>query len=119
MSYIDATFSAAVDSELAGKIKGITIEPPSYFDTIRTIPRKLGVDHTAAHTHPRPTDSFYPSVELGGGFLGMWEAGNFEVASPEYATGSDAGIADDEPLADRYEPGTVTWTAHDLSLIHI
>ena len=115
LSYIDATFSAAVDSELAGKIKGITIEPPSYFDTIRTIPRKLGVDHTAAHTHPRPTDSFYPSVELGGGFLGMWEAGNFEVASPEYATGSDAGIADDEPLADRYEPGTVTWTAHDTA----
>ena len=85
LSYIDATFSAAVDSQLAGKIRGITIEPPSYFDTIRTIPRKLGVDHTATHTHPRPTDSFYPSVELGGGFLGLWEAGNFETASAEYA----------------------------------
>ena len=113
LSYIDATFSAAVDSQLAGKIRGITIEPPSYFDTIRTIPRKLGVDHTATHTHPRPTDGFYPSVELGGGFLGLWEAGNFETASAEYATGSDAGIADDEPLADRYEPGTRTWTAYD------
>ena len=113
LSYIDATFSAAVDSALAGKIKGISIEPPSYFDTIRTIPRKLGIDHTAAHTHPRPTDGFYPSVELGGGFLGMWEAGNFEVASAEYATGSDAGLTDDEPLADRYSPGTRTWTAHD------
>ena len=115
MSYIDATFSAAVDSELAGKIKGITIEPPSYFDTIRTIPRKLGVDHTAAHTHPRPEGGFYPSVELGGGFLGLWEAGNFETASAEYSTGSDAGIANDEPLADRFSPGTVTWTAHDTA----
>ena len=113
LSYIDVQFQAAVESELAGKIKGITLEPPSYFDTIRTIPRKLGVDHTATHTHPRPTDCFYPSVELGGGFLGLWEAGNFETASAEYATGSDAGIADDDPLADRYEPGTRTWTAYD------
>ena len=36
LSYIDVQFQAAVESELAGKIKGITLEPPSYFDTIRT-----------------------------------------------------------------------------------
>ena len=113
LSYIDATFSAAVDSELAGKIKGITIEPPSYFDTIRTIPRKLGVEHTATHTHPRPPDGFYPSVEIGGGYLGLFDAGYFEVASSEYTTGSDTGATAAEPLADRYDPGVVTWTAYD------
>ena len=113
LSYIDATFSAAVDSQLAGKIKGITIEPPSYFDTIRTIPRKLGVEHTATHTHPRPPDGFYPSVEIGGGYLGLFDAGYFEVASSEYTTGSDTGATAAEPLADRYDPGVVTWTAYD------
>ena len=101
LSYIDVQFQAAVESELAGKIKGITLEPPSYFDTIRTIPRKLGVEHTATHTHPRPPDGFYPSVEIGGGYLGLFDAGYFEVASSEYTTGSDTGATAAEPLADR------------------
>ena len=113
LSYIDAQFSSSVESELSGKIKGITLEAPSYFDTIRTIPRKLGTEHTAPHTHPRPTGSNYPSVELGGSFLGLFEAGYFETASTEYSTGSDAGATSDEPLADRFSPGTVTWTAYD------
>ena len=63
LSYIDAEFITNPAAELSGKIKGITLEEPSYFDTIRTIPRKLGVEHTATHTHPRPPDGFYPSVE--------------------------------------------------------
>ena len=113
LSYIDVQFQAQVESELAGKIKGITLEPPSYFDTIRTIPRKLGVEHTATHTHPRPPDGFYPSVEIGGGYLGLFDAGYFEVASSEYTTGSDTGATAAEPLADRYDPGVVTWTAYD------
>ena len=113
LSYIDAQFSSSVEAELSGKIKGIGLEAPSYFDTIRTIPRKLGTEHTAPHTHPRPTGSNYPSVELGGSFLGLFEAGYFETASTEYSTGSDAGATSDEPLADRFSPGTVTWTAYD------
>tara|TARA_B000000557_G_scaffold42343_1_gene31113 strand:+ start:154 stop:1473 length:1320 start_codon:yes stop_codon:yes gene_type:complete len=115
LSYIDAQFTAQNESELSGKIKGITLDDPSYFDTIRTIPRKLGVEHTASHTHPRPTGSFYPSVELGGGYLGLFEPGFFETASSEYTTGGDTGLTSQEPLADRFNPGTVTWTAYDPS----
>ncbi|BCU94005.1 MAG: hypothetical protein CM15mV3_2910 [Caudoviricetes sp.] len=29
---------------------GITLGDPAFFDTYRTIPRKLGVDHTPGHT---------------------------------------------------------------------
>ena len=47
LSYIDVQFQAAVESELAGKIKGITLEPPSYFDTIRTC---------LLYTSPSPRD---------------------------------------------------------------
>ena len=68
---------------------------------------------TAPHTHPRPTGGFYPSVELGGSYLGLFEAGYFETAGTEYSTGSDTGATSDEPLADRFSPGTVTWTAYD------
>ena len=114
LSYIDAEFITSPAAELSGKIKGITLEEPSYFDTIRTIPRKLGVEHTATHTHPRPADgSTYPSVELGGAYVGLFEAGYFETAGTEYSTGSDTGATSDEPLADRFSPGTVTWTAYD------
>ena len=45
---------------LSIKIRGLSFEEPSFFDTVRTIPRKLGIEHTAAHTHPRPPGEFYP-----------------------------------------------------------
>ena len=37
VSYIDVNFSVQVSSELAGKIKGIAFEDPTYFDTLRTV----------------------------------------------------------------------------------
>jgi len=113
LSYIDINFSVDVSSELAGKIKGIDFEEPSYFDTLRIIPRKLGVEHTASHSHSRPEDGFYPSVELGGGYLGLFEAGNFDVQDSEFVTGGDIGLNSSESQADRFNPGTVTWTAYD------
>ena len=113
VSYIDVNFSVQVSSELAGKIKGIAFEDPTYFDTLRIIPRKLGIEHTAGHTHSRPTDGFYPSVELGGGYLGLFEAGNFEVQDSEFTTGSDIGFNANESQADRFNTGQVTWTAYD------
>ena len=113
VSYIDVNFSVQVSSELAGKIKGIAFEDPTYFDTLRIIPRKLGIEHTAGHTHSRPTDGFYPSVELGGGYLGLFEAGNFEVQDSEFTTGSDIGFNANEAQADRFNTGTITWTAYD------
>ncbi len=113
LSYIDAQFTTTVEAELSGKIKGISIEEPSFFDTIRTINRKLGVEHTAPHTHPRPENSVYPSVELAGSYLGLFEAGTFEVQDGEYQTGSDRGLTNTEPLADTFNPGTTTWTAYD------
>lgn len=113
VSYIDITFSVDVSSELAGKIKGIDFEEPAYFDTIRTIPRKLGVEHTAAHSHQRPAGGNYPSVELGGGYIGVFEAGDFDVQDSEYTTGSSSGLNAAEPQADRFNPGTVRWTVYD------
>jgi len=113
LSYIDINFSVQVSSTLAGKIKGISFEEPTYFDTLRIIPRKLGVEHTAGHSHSRPTDGFYPSVELGGGYLGLFEAGNFDVQDSEFVTGADIGFNSNEAQADRFNTGQVTWTAYD------
>ena len=113
VSYVDINFSVDVSAELAGKIKGIEFEEPAYFDTIRVIPRKLGVEHTAPHSHSRPEGGYYPSVEIGGGYLGVFEAGNFEVQDSEFTTGASAGINPAEDQADRFNPGTATWTVYD------
>lgn len=113
ISYIDINFSVQVSSTLAGKIKGIAFEEPTFFDTLRIIPRKLGVEHTPGHSHSRPTDGFYPSVELGGGYLGLFEAGNFDVQDSEFVTGADIGFNSNESQADRFNTGEVTWTAYD------
>ena len=116
LSYIDINFSVQVSSELAGKIKGIDFEEPAYFDTIRTIPRKLGTEHIASHTHSRPTDGFYPSVELGGGYLGLFEAGEFDIQDSEFVTGGDIGMNPSEGQADRFNPGTIRHTKYDATV---
>ena len=113
LSYIDINFSVAVEGELSGKVKGLSFEEPAFFDTIRTIPRKLGIEHTAAHTHPRPTGGFYPSVELGGSFLGLFEAGIFDTQDNEYLSGAAIGFTPDESSADRFKTGLINWTAYD------
>ena len=113
LSYIDVNFSIESDSALSGKITRITIEDPAYFTTGRIIPRKLGIDHTPGHSHPQPqdADSKYPSAILGGGYVGLFEAGNFDVQDSEYTTVSAEAVNPSESGADRFNPGTalVTW----------
>lgn len=111
VSYVDVNFSIESDARLAGKITGITLQDPAYFDTVRTIPRKLGIDHTPSHTHPQPDGSSYPSTSVGGGYIGLFEAGNFEVQDSEYTTVSSVPVNPQETTADRFNPGTaqITW----------
>ena len=113
VSYVDIEFSVDNTSQLSGKIKGIALDPPAYFDNIRVIPRKLGVEHTPAHTHPRPADGVYPSVETGGTYIGMFEAGVFDVSNTEYTTGASDGHNPAETIADRFNPGDIFWTVYD------
>lgn len=114
VSYIDVNFQVENDSQLAGKITGISLEDPAYFDTIRTIPRKLGVDHTPAHSHAQPEDGDpYPSTILAGGYVGLFEAGNYEVQDSEWNTASSVPVNPSESSADRFNPGTVKLTWYD------
>lgn len=62
-SNIDLTFGIAASSNLAGRITGITMEPPVFFSTVYVLPRKLGIDHTPRHRHKAASasdsDQFY------------------------------------------------------------
>ena len=117
VSYVDVLFTVDNTSSLSGKIKGIELDPPAYFDNIRVIPRKLGVEHTPAHTHPRPADGVYPSVETGGTYIGMFEAGVFDISNTEYTTGASDGHNPAETIADRSNPGDLYWTVYDDAAI--
>lgn len=113
LSYIDVNFQVESDSQLSGKITGITLQDPAYFATARIIPRKLGVDHTPSHTHAQPEDDSYPSTILAGGYVGLFEAGSFDVQDSEYNTVSSIPVNPDESTADRFNPGTTRLTWYD------
>ena len=111
VSYVDVNFSIETDGELAGKVTGLSIQDPVYFDTIRVIPRKLGVDHTPAHSHAQPETDKYPSTIIAGGYVGLFEAGNYDIQDAEWTTASAIAINPNESNADVFLPGTarVTW----------
>nr|BAR35502.1 putative short tail fibre [uncultured Mediterranean phage uvMED] len=112
-SYIDVNFSVDGSTTLAGKITGITLSDPAFFDTYRTIPRKLGIDHTPAHTHPRPTNSdgtngSYPSAQTQGTYVSTFMPGQYDTQGSEWTTTTP------EPLGNE---GTVdNFTADEVSL---
>ena len=115
VSYIDVNFSIETDSELAGKITGLSVQDPVYFDTVRIIPRKLGVDHTPAHSHAQPETQKYPSTILAGGYVGLFEAGNYDVQDGQWSTASAVPVNPNESQADQFNPGTAKVTWYDES----
>ena len=54
---VDITFTVEPSDNMAGRITGITLSDPIYTDTVYVLPRKLGNDHTPAHTHRPASDS--------------------------------------------------------------
>lgn len=124
-AYVNILFQVEPAADLAGKVVGIDLEDPAYFDTIRTIPRKLGVDHTPSHSHSQPEGEQYTSAALSGYYAGVFEAGNFETQDNEWLTGSDTGLNDSEPNADRFDDTNggirrVTWyDADNQSLVSL
>lgn len=51
----DINFNVTDSSNLAGQIRSFSVNPPSYFKTFYTIPRKLSKDHMPAHRHANPS----------------------------------------------------------------
>jgi len=51
----DINFTITDSSSLTGQIRNFSINPPNYFKTFHTLPRKLSKDHMPTHTHGNPT----------------------------------------------------------------
>ncbi len=58
-SGIDLIFDIEPSNNLSGRITGLLMEEPVYFTSIYTLPRKLGIDHTPAHSHRPMSDDSY------------------------------------------------------------
>ena len=51
----DLNFVVTDSQNLTGQIRSFSINPPAYFKSYYTIPRKLSKDHMPAHRHSSPT----------------------------------------------------------------
>lgn len=112
-SYVDVNFQIEPDSQLSGRLTGVTLQEPAFFDTYTVIPRKLGVDHTPGHTHPRPADGYYPSASPSGSYIALFTPGNYETQDSKWTTASAIDFYDADFPADRFSPGVVNLTWYD------
>lgn len=52
VSNIDLKFLITSQSNYSGAVTGISINPPSYSDTVSVVPRLMGDHHMGTHSHP-------------------------------------------------------------------
>lgn len=113
---VDITFTVEPSDNLAGRITGITMDDPIYFDTFYVIPRKLGINHMPQHTHrPASTsefDQFWSAAATGTPLMEFQpgigqESGDGDGTTSVAAVGRRGG----ESPAHSFLPGTadVTW----------
>jgi len=113
-SDVDITFTMEPSSTLAGRITGITMDEPIYFDTIYTIPRKLGIEHIPEHGH-RPAsasdfDQFWSASAAGNGVMEFLPGSGLKDDS-KYLSIAPIGHKSNNSEAHRFRPGTrdITW----------
>lgn len=113
---VDITFTVEPSDNLAGRITGITMDDPIYFDTFYVIPRKLGIDHMPQHTHrPASTSEFdqFWSAAATGSPLMEFQPGLGEESGDGGGTTSVAAVGrrGAESPAHSFLPGLadVTW----------
>ena len=113
-SDVDITFTMEPSSTLAGRITGITMDEPIYFDTIYTIPRKLGIEHIPEHTHRPATESdfdqFWSAFAAGNGIMEFLPGSGLKD-STKYVSIAPIGHKSNTSEAHRFRPGTknITW----------
>lgn len=74
----DINFVVSDSSNLTAQIKNFSVNPPAYFKSFYTVPRKLCMDHMPSHRHANPTGaSGYSSITADGGFVEGFQCPTF------------------------------------------
>ena len=112
----DINFVITDSSSLTGQIRNFSVNPPNYFKTFHSLPRKLSKDHMPPHTHGNPTvignqGTGYRYVLDDGGFFESFQCpkvetnveGNFKqktlVASEPPSSGSPDTVGGNQGTA--------------------
>ena len=112
---VNITFTMQPSSSLAGRITGIVMEDPIYFDTVYVIPRKLGVEHTPEHSHRPASDSdfdqFWSATPTGTPMMEFLPGSGLKDANPNYIAISPIGHRSNDSQAHPFRPGwrDITW----------
>ena len=112
---VNITFTMQPSSSLAGRITGIVMEDPIYFDTAYVIPRKLGVEHTPEHSHRPASDSdfdqFWSATPTGTPMMEFLPGSGLKDANPNYIAISPIGHRSNDSQAHPFRPGwrDITW----------
>jgi|TARA_B100001250_G_scaffold395398_1_gene400274 hypothetical protein len=113
-SDVDITFTLEPSNQLAGRITGITMDDPIYFDTAYVVPRKLGVNHIPEHGHKPATDSefdqFWGAYAFGNGVQEFVPPTADKDKSYDYGAVAPAGQTQGAQ-AGRWKPGekNISW----------
>ena len=62
-SDVNIIFQVQASNEMSGRITGITMTDPAYYDTVYTVPRKLGQDHVPQHIHRNASDDDWDRID--------------------------------------------------------
>ena len=112
---VNITFTMQPSSSLAGRITGIVMEDPIYFDTAYVLPRKLGVEHTPEHSHRPASDSdfdqFWSATPTGTPMMEFLPGSGLKDANPNYIAISPIGHRSNDSQAHPFRPGwrDITW----------
>ena len=112
---VNITFTMQPSSTLAGRITGIVMEDPIYFDTAYVLPRKLGVEHTPEHSHRPASDSdfdqFWSATPTGTPMMEFLPGSGLKDANPNYIAISPIGHRSNDSQAHPFRPGwrDITW----------
>lgn len=114
-SDVDIQFDLEPSNTLAGKITGITMSDPVYFDTIYVLPRKLGIDHTPNHNHQPASadefDQFITAVPSGSSVLEFQPGIALKNDASKTTAVTPIGRKGTSSSAHTFKPGTaeITW----------
>jgi len=112
---VNITFTMQPSSTLAGRITGITMEDPIYFDTAYVLPRKLGVEHTPEHSHRPASDSdfdqFWAATPTGTPMMEFLPPSGIKDSNPNYIAIAPGGHRGNDTRAHQFRPGwrDITW----------
>lgn len=109
----DINFTVTDSANLTGQIRNFSINPPTFFDSLYVVPRKLSKDHMASHRHIANAADPFLTAAADGGYVEAFQCPNINGATEgndkekliNQAEDSIASTSDGYAFLTRYQDG--------------